>query len=80
MLFKRDILSAMPASLRPFAEASSHPFLPLCLSPVGAGFCLANLWFARRRFAEILAYSFLIRILVMAAYFVIGAIMDAPIN
>jgi hypothetical protein len=87
-LFKRDILSSLPAALRPFVEANSHPLLPLCLSAAGAGFCLAKLWFTRRRFGDILAYAFLISFVVMVLYgaiFLAGnaivlAVFSKPIN
>jgi len=75
MFFRRDILSSAPPSLREFVEISSQPVVSLGLSAAGAGFCLANVWFTRRRFADKLAYAFLIAFLVMGAYGLIASMV-----
>jgi hypothetical protein len=73
-LIMPGILSTLPPSLRPYREINSHGFVPLCLGAAGAGYCLANLCFKRRRFADILPFSFVFGIVVMAAYWGIVAL------
>ena len=80
LFFQQDILSSAPPSLREFVEISSQPILSLGLSAAGAGFCLANVWFARRRFADKLAYSFLISVLVMGAYGLVASMVHDAVR
>ena len=78
MFFRQDIVSSVPPSLRGFVQISSQPILSLGLSAAGAGLCLANARFARRRLADKLAYSFLFGIDVLAAYagiILVGGVM-----
>ena len=67
-MFKSDILSSLPASLRLYVEISSNPLLALSLCAAGAGFCLANLSFPRERLRDILAYAVLLAFVILVFY------------
>jgi hypothetical protein len=80
--FHWDLRSSLPASLLPYAGFSANPIVLPCVCAAGAGFCLANLWFPRQRFRDILAYSFLIALVLMAVYgglFLAASIVQAII-
>ena len=63
-----DIVLWLPARIWPYAEFCANPIVALCLCAAGAGFCLANLWFPRERFRDVLAYTFLIWLVFLAIY------------